>query len=66
MYMVGGGSGRVQRGPGRYPGETRWMAPNPPKERKHISWWTVYKGVCTVLGFMALIVTLNFVYFLLK
>lgn len=67
MYMVGGGSGRVQRGPGRYPGETRWMHPEPPKERrKRVSWWNVYEAFCAVLGFAALISSLNVLYLLLS
>ena len=66
MYMVGGGSGRVQRGPGRYPGETRWMTPKPPKERKRITWGKVFEGIAAIAMFLALIMLLNMLYLMLR
>jgi hypothetical protein len=43
------------------------MQPEPPKERrKRVSWWNVYEAFCAVLGFAALISSLNVLYLLLS
>lgn len=60
MYMVGGGSGRVQRGPGRYPGETRWLTPpRPERTHRRITWAQVFDVASAVVAFAVLLWALN-------
>lgn len=58
MYMVGGGSGRVSRGPRAYPGATRFMHMEPEKERRD---WKgrVFDVAAAVFYFSVIILALN-------
>ena len=60
MYMVGGGSDRVQRGNTPYPGATRWMAPpRPERTHRRITWAQVFDVASAVVAFAVLLWALN-------